>query len=277
MNSNPEAIYENAQSATRSVDRDLILAAATGNIVAVVAALEQGADLKATTSSISFGSTPARSTALHFAADRLVSDMCEMLLAKNVDLEARNAAGATPLLSASTTSNGACIPALLRYGSDTSVSDDRGNTALHLAAVSSSDGVSVEVLLEAGLDVNTQNKDGQTALHLAVTGHRAGTVAVLLHHGADLTVRDSMNNQAMHCLYDWRLCARENIDIAKLLLEAGADPNERGERGKDLLQVSQCHPEIVQILAVRDAKRRVDNVVLRAGVLAARDAGTCHE
>ena len=85
------------------------------------------------------------------------------------------------------------------------------------------------------------NITGNTPLHEAVRRGKTETVAVLIRHGADLTVKNNEGNTALHMVLD---SYADEIDegesdeaqvyreIAGLLIKAGTSPNIRNQAGK---------------------------------------------
>lgn len=74
-----------------------------------------------------------------------------------------------------------------RWRGSTTAIDDRGRTALHLAAMSPHDGVASAVLFWSSDDaLRAKDDDGNTPLHLAAERGRVAAVEALLARGADV-------------------------------------------------------------------------------------------
>lgn len=99
--------------------------------------------------------------------------------------------------------DGEAMARLLGEGIPADSQDERGNSALHLAA-----GLGytdyVNWLLEAGATVNLTNRVRQTPLHFAARYGRLEAVQVLLEKGADPAILDQSGRTA------WALAKREN-------------------------------------------------------------------
>lgn len=70
------------------------------------------------------------------------------------------------------------VRALLDYGADVNGIDNKGNTALHVAARAGFV-ASMKLLIDAGADVGTRNKNGKTALELAMRNKRQGILRLI--------------------------------------------------------------------------------------------------
>ncbi len=78
----------------------------------------------------------------------------------------------------------------------------------------------VEILLDCNAVVNQADDQGYTALHYAVSIGEAEIVSLLLRHGADVNLGESVSplvEAVKNC----------NLGVAKLLLDAGASVNAR--------------------------------------------------
>eukprot|EP01135_Chromosphaera_perkinsii_P001290 Nk52_evm17s164 gene=Nk52_evmTU17s164 len=79
---------------------------------------------------------------------------------------------------------------VLRDGTDVNASDEKGRTALHLAATKKSTQI-VEVLVTFGANVNCKDKNGNTPLHLASCTSNTQIVTLLLKSGCDVKQMDN--------------------------------------------------------------------------------------
>ncbi|KAI9806228.1 MAG: hypothetical protein M1825_006343 [Sarcosagium campestre] len=78
----------------------------------------------------------------------------------------------------------AAVRPLLAKGVDVEAKDNLGNTALHHAAMAER-WVAVDTLLAEGVDIEAKDEFGKTALHHAAIEGRSTGVAMLLTNGAD--------------------------------------------------------------------------------------------
>lgn len=164
----------------------------------------------------------------------------------------RNQHRRTPLHHAAAKNRVRMIRLLLELGADPNATDATGATALATAAQEQADEAVTSALLDGGakLDfltaVNTDRYDaaetmlrenpsrigldgGDTiALHLAVSKRRLPAIHWLLEHGVAVNAKRSMwdcNHTALHMTIE-----SGAIDIARVLLDAGADPNVRDDK-----------------------------------------------
>ena len=160
-----------------------------------------------------------RRTALHHAAARNRPRMVELLLELGAAPNAPDATGATPLTTASQErADAAVVSALLAAGARLDL----------LAAVNLGRLSEAEAMLRAvPARIGPEGAD-TIALHLAVSKRNVETIRWLLAHGIAVSAKRSVwdcNATALHMTTE-----SGAIDIARLLLEAGADPNVRDDK-----------------------------------------------
>ena len=123
-----------------------------------------------------------------------------------------------------------------------------GVTAMHVAAQGGHMDV-VKILIEAGVDVTVKDDEKRTPLQLAVKGNYGEVAAELVKAGADPnTLYVDEDGETHNLLMDAIMV--ENIEFAKLLIEAGADLYHKDEQKVGtLLQASHRGlAEIVKLL-----------------------------
>ena len=167
---------------------------------------------------------PDGATALHWAVYWNDSKTVERLVRAGANVNARNRFGATPLWMACSEGNGALVEALVKAGADSKAPALGGEPVLMTAAKAGSV-EAVKALLAHGADVNaTEPRHGQTALMWAVGGRDPypDVARLLLEHGADVSVRSDGGMTAL--LFAVR---QGDVASARLLVKAGADVNDR--------------------------------------------------
>ncbi|XP_076470566.1 transient receptor potential cation channel subfamily A member 1-like isoform X2 [Babylonia areolata] len=133
----------------------------------------------------------------------------------------------TPLHIAVSIGNMQMVAALCEFGADINSCDELGRSVLHVALLSGAGDIALYILnrspdvLDKGLGLG-----GQFLLHevCRCTKHAAEITTRLLEHGCSLHQSSHHGNQALHEALCW-----ENLDVVRVLLEHGADPNVPGE------------------------------------------------
>ncbi|KAI9254646.1 ankyrin repeat-containing domain protein [Sporodiniella umbellata] len=81
----------------------------------------------------------------------------------------------------------------------------------------------VKELVEEGIDVNSPDQFGYTAMHAAVSYNQLEVVKYLIEKGADVNIEDLEK--------DTPLFVTETVEMARTLLDQGADPEHVNEEG----------------------------------------------
>lgn len=152
-------------------------AAYKGHTEIVKLLLEKGADVNAKTNK--------GITALMLAAEQNHIEITKILLAKGTDINAKTTDnGQTALMTAATESgHTAIVRLLLENGAEINIKNNKGATAL-LVAACTGDNEMVNILLEKGADVNASTENGLTALLIAAQNGHTKVVELLEKAGA---------------------------------------------------------------------------------------------
>ncbi|XP_014678855.1 PREDICTED: putative ankyrin repeat protein RBE_0220 [Priapulus caudatus] len=148
-------------------------------------------------------------------------EIVKQLLLHDAPLQEEDERGRTPLMLACETASADVAAALLDNGADLRARYRSDGTMLHAAVAGgnarvlspacSGQLVIIRLLLEAGADPNVaETKSGVTPLMMRM----------LLSHGADANAADSYGQTSLY-----HAASFGQLDIMRLQLEAGADPN----------------------------------------------------
>ena len=187
------------------------------------------------------------------------------------------------------------VALLLTFGADPNQADSEGNTALHHAAARGDLNIArallafgaerfavnnagqtppdvqapgenrfaLGVLLRDDADKIVDEQCGRSRLHLAVFERDVPRVRTLLELGASLEIDSRCDGRPLHVVADWIGLADEDLEIAELLLEAGADPNgiadSRNNETPLHHAVRGAHPELVELLLRFGASMDIEN------------------
>ncbi|KAG2206579.1 hypothetical protein INT46_002834 [Mucor plumbeus] len=101
----------------------------------------------------------------------------------------------------------------------------------------------VRELLESGIAVDGHDQFGYTAMHAAVSYNQIEMVKLLIEKGANVNIEDFEK--------DTPLYVAENVEMAQLLLDNGADPKHTNEEGitPALTALEEGWEDVAQLLA----------------------------
>ena len=210
------------------------------------------------------------SSLLHVACRAGNTDCVVLLLQFKADPNIINKGGKTPLHEACIAGNSECVRYLLEANADPGYVDKTGNIPLHYACDAGASECIRLLLSHKDIILDHQNFCNETPLHMACHNKRgsAASVRLLLEHGANLNVSDTMGRTPLHnaCRIRNTECVRillnhEAVDLdksdcdgrtalheavrdmegvsARLLLETGADPHKQDNMGYTPLIVAR--------------------------------------
>jgi len=260
------AISSPADDIPRLNDPRLVDAAATGDLEILQNLLATGIDADSRSGD--------ESVALHWAAHLDSLEMTNLLLSAGADANLTNDLGVPPLWLAAENGSVAMASLLLNAGADPDIQLPSGETSLMMAARNGNAAL-VQLLLEHGADANvTENAQQQTALMWAAAQGHGAAVKALLENGAMWQARSSTWTEVVQpagapaairdAIYEiiqggftpLLFAAQQgNIEVARHLLDAGADVNDRAASGESALVIASLggHGEFAEFLLEQGA------------------------
>ncbi|PAA55583.1 hypothetical protein BOX15_Mlig032910g2 [Macrostomum lignano] len=171
--------------------------------------------------------------ALSYAIKYRRLEVLQLLIRKGAALNLRGQEGTRPIHAAATFNVEEAMQLLLRQkGIKIDVTDDKGQTALHVACRRSHVQIA-RLLLEFGADVLKQEKDGVSALHQPARNGSLELCELLLSSGANV---DTTDNNGLTPVMVASIEGR--LPILKRLLQHSTEKNEKArgsQAGKMLL------------------------------------------
>ena len=195
-------------------------------------------------------------TPLICAANGLHLEICDLLLANNADVNAKNLQGYTALYVAASKGDEALpiIKLLLKSDANSTLgpthgNDDAGATPLFIAADRGSNAI-IECLLKNGASVNINSDSGWTMMHAAAA--RGNKKSVRLFHDAGVPF-DTPQNGGLTPLHMASIAG--NLITAKALLDLGASVDSLDKNGATPLMHSVANERgtLVKLLLSRGA------------------------
>jgi ankyrin repeat protein len=226
-----------------------------GDRQAVRAALARKADVNA--------AQVDGTTALHWAVERDDIELADLLIRAGARVDARTREGVMPLQLAAVNGSAQMLDRLLKAGADPNAPLTAASDTAVMMAARTGKPDAIRVLVEGGANVNAKESwGGTTALMWAVSEGHALAAQALIAAGADVNARSNYVAAANGRGFEGRtpvanraepkteefasgwltpltLAAREgDVELARILLDAGADVNTVAGDGKTALAVA---------------------------------------
>lgn len=176
--------------------------------------------------------------------------IAKMLLNKTFNLNLQDSGGYTPLMWAADFGITDLVSLLIERKAAVDIRDNQGCTALTWAIKGRSSDVynNVKILVRAGCHINIFDDNGYTPLMWAAEYGFTEVVSLLIEKQADVNLKDNNGNTAIA----WAILGNSKtlLETITVLLESGADPKIPNHRGWNslMLAASLRHVELVDLL-----------------------------
>ena len=186
-------------------------------------------------------------------------DRVKFLVGKGADVNQADNQGWTPLLSAARQRHDDMIKLLIELGADVNLAKSDGTTPL-IAAASRDHVPSIKVLLAHGADIEKPGPQGFRALPLAIADDNYEAAKALIEAGAKVNEPSGAEGLTPLMVAAAQTAPAEGamflpsstrpIDIAKGLIERGANVNAQSTKGVTALMIAATHnnPPMIGLL-----------------------------
>ncbi|XP_076082888.1 uncharacterized protein LOC143053953 [Mytilus galloprovincialis] len=198
-------------------------------------------------------------SALHVACQNGHKEVIKLLIDVGMNLNDTTHSGSTPLHKACQEGHYETVKFLLDLNGQslnsrvqTTVKDDKGLSALHLACQKNGNKEVIKFLIDVGMNLNDTTNRGSTPLHKACQEGHYETVKFLLdlngqefNSRVDTTIKDKEGWSALHLA-----CQNGHKEVIKLLIDVGMNPNDTTHSGSTPLHKAcqEGHYETVKFL-----------------------------
>jgi len=124
------------------------------------------------------------------------------------------------------------VKAFIDAGVNINAVDGFGYSPVHTASSNHQDAI-LSYLIDKGADLNLPDRNsGATLLHYVATFNQLAAAKAALARGASLAIEDRRGNQPLWTAVFNDKGRSERIDIVKLFMDHGADPDHKNRFGK---------------------------------------------
>lgn len=169
---------------------------------------------------------------IHYAAQEGHKDVINLLLERGAEVDCKENWSCTALHVASASGNLDIVKLLLDKGAQINEINHASETALIIVLEvmfpNEKHTELIKFLVDKGANVNATDRSGQSAILYAVDKEDIETVKLLCRYGARVGKIQGFSKDYTALT---SACARHNPQMVKLLLEAGANPNQSAANG----------------------------------------------
>ena len=210
-------------------------------------------------------------------------DRVQLLLSKGANANALDDQGLAPLHVAIQNRSSDLAALLIEHGADANQPDNDGITPLTYA-INRNHVPSIKLLVAHGADVNARNKQGYTPLEFAIGDDKLFAAQALIDAGGDVSSANGSQKVTPLMLIASKIAPQARtthlaggptpIDIAKELIEHGADVNAKSASGITPLMVAagNNNAPMIGFLLSKGADPALKNNIGKTALDIARDA-----
>ena len=200
------------------------------------------------------GLTPLHVAASTTGAFATARPIVRLLVERGADVDAEDDSGMRPLHFVAAL-RPELVAYLLEHGAQHDALDHQGKSPLHYAAGSPSPDA-CRLLLDKGAEVDREDGDGSTPTFIACVAGHSETLRLLESRGGHLYLPGTETRRYARGITHLHIAASsEKLELARLLLERGADPNATTDYGTTPLSsaLNNKEQEVVSLLLDRGA------------------------
>jgi len=186
----------------------------------------------------------------------------KFLVSKGADVNTPDLQGWTPLTSAARQRHDKTIELLVELGADPNKADGNGMTPI-AAAMMRDHVASIEMLVEKGADLEVPGQQGYRPLALAIADKKYEAAKALMKGGADVSTTSGDEGLTPLMIVAAQTGPAEGsiflpgstrpTDLAKVLIEKGADVNTQARNGMTALMIAASNNSAPMIGLLMDA------------------------
>lgn len=181
---------------------------------------------------------------LMIAAEKGELNRVRALLAKGADVNARAKSGHTALTLAAAAGHLNVVKALLDAGADANTRLFSFHSGEYVALMAAMDRCNkdwlklLDAMIASGGEVNPKEAFSRSPLMYGITRYDLVLVKALIARGADVNLKNAAGTTPLMTVI---MSRGPRVEMVKLLMEAGADPDVRSDDGKTALSLLDDH------------------------------------
>lgn len=209
--------------------------------------------ISVTTTKIPFSGHDLHRAVLNWEVEKVISILEE---STETIVDCPNAYGMSPLMIAAQKGYTSIVSTLIEHKADVNYSNTSGKNSMMLACAGGHINVAAK-LFEKGASLDNKDNGGSCCLHWAVEGGNTGCIQWLLDNGIHVDIEDDFGCSPLIRL----ACMNGNVEVAKILIDNGADVNKKDKMKKSALMAAATNGKIdlIKVLVEKGADVYAEN------------------